>query len=263
MAFQHNEMEDKKFYISDRSEVKLISPYACFVVGCTGSGKSWTVLKWLKNPECVFRQKYSKIYYFYGSAFQDIFKDSSLKHVCFSSDLKLLTKIATTKHKSHILIVLDDLMSIAGHSDIIEQLYTKGSHHFNIDIINIIQNIFYRTPSFVTLKENTQYVFIKQFINEAKLKILANGIGLNSTELVEAYTDSINKKRFEGILIDNHISSDIRKISKIRDNLTSHTPGLYITEEKFDFYSRKNIIRHLGMGEYYIDFEMLKDKCEP
>ena len=264
MAFRQHEFNDKNIYINDESELKFISPFACFVVGCTGSGKSWTVLKWLKNHRSVFRKTYTQIYYFYGSTFQDIFKDNSLKHVCFSNDLKLLNKLALKKHSSPgILCILDDLMSIAGNSDVIEQLYTKGSHHFNIDIINIIQNIFYRTPSFVTLKENSQYVFIKQFINESKLKILANSIGLDSSELVAAYTESINKDRFEGILVDNHISSNIRKIAKIRDRLTSDTPALYITHEKFDYYTRKNVLKQIGTNDYYLDFDLLKDKCSP
>ena len=100
-------------------------------------------------------------------------------------------------------------------------------------------------------------LFIKKHINERKLKTLANAIGLESKELMEAYLESDFKNRFEGILVDNHISSNIRKISKIRDKLASDSMGLYITDEKFNYYSNKNIIKKIGQNDYFIDFEKL------
>ena len=144
MALRIHEMKNIDFRVSDREELKLISPYSCMAVGCSGSGKSVLVLNWLKNPHLVFRENYREIYYFYGSTFQDAFDDPSLNHVHFSSDLELLAKLASTKHESQILIILNDLMSMTAHSDVILDLYTKGSHHSNIDIINILQNIYHK-----------------------------------------------------------------------------------------------------------------------
>ena len=121
----------------------MISPFACFVVGCTGSGKSVTVLKWLKNSEKVFKTKFTKIFYFYGSTYQSIFKHPKLSHITFTNDLKILDKlIQKTQKPPGILIILDDLMDVTGESKIIQNLYTRGSHHLNISIINIVQNIF-------------------------------------------------------------------------------------------------------------------------
>ena len=261
MAFQQHEFVDINIHISDESELKLISPFACFVVGCTGSGKSWTVLKWLKNPGNVFRNKYTKIYYYYGSTHQDVFNQPSLKHIHFSNDLKALEKLVCIKHKSPgILLILDDLMDVVGNSKIIEQLYAKGSHHFNIDVINIVQNIFYKANNFVTLKENTQYMFIKRIINESKVPLLASQIGLNPAELKAAYMESVNNRnRYEGLLIDNHIDSNIRKVAKIRDMISSDTPGLYVTDENFEYYRRRNVLREIDASNYYLDFELLKD----
>ena len=60
------------------------------------------------------------------------------------------------------------------------------------------------------MKVNTQYTVIKQFVDESKLKILANGIGVDSTELLAAYHDSMCRNRFAGVLIDNHISQILK-----------------------------------------------------
>ena len=98
---------NKNVYIENRDELKLISPFSCFVVGCTGSGKSVTVLHWLRNLDKVFRNKFTHIYYFYGSTHQEIFKDPKLSHVKFSNDLKLMEKVIQTPYKPPgILIIL-------------------------------------------------------------------------------------------------------------------------------------------------------------
>jgi hypothetical protein len=44
------------------------------------------------------------------------------------------------------LIVLDDLMDSA-YSTNISQLFTKGSHHNNISLVLITQNLFHQGPS--------------------------------------------------------------------------------------------------------------------
>ena len=265
MAFRIDEIKDKTFHINDRSELKLISPFSCMVAGCTGSGKSVLVLDWLKAPQHVFRENDREIYYFYGSTFQESFKDPSLHHVRFSSDIKLLTELATTKHESRILIILDDLMCMTAQSAVILDLYTKGSHHFNIDIVNIVQNIFHngRGSTFITMKVNSQYFVIKQFIDETKLRLLARAVGVNHDELTAAYEDSLSKNRFAGVLIDNHISSNIKKITKLRVGLHLPTPVLYISDQKFDYYSKHSVIHPIPEtdDEYYIDINMLKDKC--
>ena len=113
----------------------------------------------------------------------------------------------------------------------------------------------------MTLKENTHYLLLK-CINDCKINLVANQLGLNPTHL-KAYTESFNKDRFKGLLIDNHISSDIRKVSKICDNFVKgETPGLYIMNEKFEYYHSNDVLKYIeGVQGYYLDFSMLKDKC--
>ena len=249
---------EKNIFISNPDELKMISPFACFVVGCTGSGKSVTVLQWLKNSKKVFKTKFTKIFYFYGSTYQAIFKHPKLSHITFTNDLKILDKlIQKTQKPPGILIILDDLMDVTGESKIIQNLYTRGSHHLNISIINIVQNIFFKAKYFVTLKENSQYIFIKRHVNINKLKILANAIGLEPKELMDAYKESEFKNRFEGLLVDNHIASNIRKICKIRDKLSGDV-GLYITDQQFKFYCDKKVLQKINQHDYYLDFDKLK-----
>ena len=46
---KHENISNKNIYIENGDKLKLISPFSCFVVGCTGSGKSITILDWFKK----------------------------------------------------------------------------------------------------------------------------------------------------------------------------------------------------------------------
>ena len=94
-------------------------------------------------------------------------------------------------------------------------------------------------------------------MNVNKLKILANAIGLEPKELMDAYKESEFKNRFEGLLVDNHIASNIRKICKIRDKLSGDV-GLYITDQQFKFYCDKKVLQKINQHDYYLDFDKLK-----
>ena len=68
------------------------------------------------------------------------------------------------------------------------------------------------------------------------------------------------KDRYAGLLIDNHIDSDMRKVLKIRDNIASDGPGLYIMPATFDYYLGRGVLSPLECSDaYFLDFAQLKD----
>ena len=258
---EEESVSEKNIIIPNYNELKLISPFAAFIIGCTGSGKSMTILRWLRYPDRVFREKFRNIYYFYGSCHQKIFNHKKLSHVKFSNNMKLLAKLIKTRHpKPGILIVLDDLMTKMANDKTILDLYTKGSHHNNISVINVVQNIFFKSPLMVTLKENSQYYFVKLVINEQKIKLLATHIG--APDLVAAYNDSTMRDRYAGVLVDNNVQSNIRKLTRIRNRLTSRTPGLYISDKSFNDNVKKKVLKKIDDDNYFLDMKMLDDQDE-
>ena len=63
------------------------------------------------------------------------------------------------------LIVIDDLMSEASNDNRICDLFTKGSHHRNLSVICLVQNLYYqlnesRTMSCFTMSLNSQYLVL-------------------------------------------------------------------------------------------------------
>jgi len=57
------------------------------------------------------------------------------------------------------LIVLDDLMDSA-YSTKVSQLFTKGSHHRNISLVLITQNLFHQGPSSRDISLNNKYIVV-------------------------------------------------------------------------------------------------------
>jgi len=57
------------------------------------------------------------------------------------------------------LIVLDDLMDSA-YSTKVSELFTKGSHHRNINLVPITQNLFHQGPSSRNIYLNSKYIVV-------------------------------------------------------------------------------------------------------
>jgi hypothetical protein len=58
------------------------------------------------------------------------------------------------------LIVLDDLMAQSGKDKRISDLFTKGSHHRNLSIIYIVQNIFHQGKEMRNTSLNAHYIVL-------------------------------------------------------------------------------------------------------
>ena len=74
------------------------------------------------------------------------------------------------------LIVLDDLMDSA-YSTKVSELFTKGSHHHNINLLLITQNVFHQIPSSRDISVNSKYkVVFKNPRDKTKIVHLAQKV---------------------------------------------------------------------------------------
>ena len=58
------------------------------------------------------------------------------------------------------LIVIDDLMSETGNDKCITNLFTKGSHHKNLSMILLLQNLFYNGKESRYISLNAHYIVL-------------------------------------------------------------------------------------------------------
>ena len=169
-------------------EIKFIHPFTLLVAGPTNSGKTELVKRIVKHVEDLIKPVPSEIVWSY-SEFQDsYFELQKLPNVQFCDGIPDLEYFKTTKHIPRLLI-LDDLMHMSDSSKL-TQLFTNGSHHNNISVINIVQNIFY--SGLRTARVNSQFlILLKNPSDNLQISTLARQLfPKNPKHLLEAYADA-------------------------------------------------------------------------
>ena len=131
---------------------RWIHPFTAIVAGPTGSGKTYFVMRFIDNVQEMITPPTKKIIWYYGQ-WQDGYR--KIKNVEFVEGLP--PKI-TEKYESPTLWVIDDQMAEIDSS--VTKLFTKGSHHLNISIVFIVQNIFSSNKEHRTISLNTHYMIL-------------------------------------------------------------------------------------------------------
>ena len=104
------------------------------------------------------------------------------------------------------LIVLDDLMTQSGGDKRIADLFTKGSHHWNLSVIYVLQNIFHQGREIINISLNLHYIVLfKSPWDKQQISVLARQVNPGHVqEFMKSYEEAT--KRFHGYLMLDHPS---------------------------------------------------------
>ena len=174
-------------------------PWACMLSGPTGCGKTIFVKKFLKYIDSVSNTRFERIILYYGE-WQSGYRDLG-KHIEFCEGLPQSNDwVNDPKPK---LVIIDDLMRESSSGGAIVNLLTKGSHHNNLSVIFITQNIFHQGKGQRDISLNAQYIVIfRNLRDRAQICHLARQVYLeNSRFLEEAYWDATSQP-FGYLLLD-------------------------------------------------------------
>ena len=101
--------------------------------------------------------------------------------------------INTFADGQHNILILDDMMDEVVRNTQVQQLFTRGSHHMNLTIIYINQNMFAQGKCARNLALNTHYlILLKNPRDKSQVSILGKQLGLGNA-LVEANQDCTSK----------------------------------------------------------------------
>ena len=168
-------------------------PFTCVVSGPSQCGKSTFCVDVIKNlKQLCTEPKFSAIVW----CFSESSAVPKLSNVTFHKGIPNL-KNATGKP---MLIILDDLLQEAYSKDVCD-LFTKGSHHRNISVILITQNLFHQSRFSRDISLNAKYIVIfKSIRDKNQFMYLARQVyPENSHSLYEQYLDAT--KRPHGYLL--------------------------------------------------------------
>ena len=93
------------------------------------------------------------------------------------------------------LIVLDDLMAQSGKDKRIADLFTKGSHHRNLSIIYIVQNVFYQGKEMRNISLNAHYIVLfNSPRDKQQISMLARQVNPGKVqEFMRSYEDATRR----------------------------------------------------------------------
>jgi len=139
-----------------RQAFRFNTPSSMMVVGPSGSGKTVFTTQLLMDNLELFETPPKRIYYCYGS-WQDGFKPMKEYGVKFHHGIPDLDLLPIWFPKGGLL-VMDDLMEEGGNNKRVLDLFTKDSHHRNITVIYLSQDMFPPGKFSKNISRNAHYI---------------------------------------------------------------------------------------------------------
>jgi hypothetical protein len=163
-------------------------PFTCLVTGPTQCGKTHFTTRIVENIEKMVTPIPKRIIWCKG-------EDQVLQlpeTVEVRDGLEVIEEIDGSEPT---LLILDDLMQEAGDEKQVVNLFTKGSHHRNLSVIMLLQNMFHRGKFIRTMSLNTHYmVLFKNPRDAGQIRVLAGQLFPGTTQfLVEAYRQATSR----------------------------------------------------------------------
>ena len=207
--------------------IKFNSPTTIGIYGCSQSGKSFFTAKLLRYSRYLFTIPPTRILYCYQQQ-QSLFEqlESELTNITFKKGLPNEEELLEiTSDKSHVILVLDDLMFESQSSKFIEQIFCVFSHHRMLTVLTLQQNIFYQGKSSRTISLQLHYfVLFQNNRDKSQVMTLARQIAPGKTAgFLEIYNDCMSKP-YSYLVID--IAPNSNQQYKFRTNIFSQLEGI-------------------------------------
>jgi len=222
--------------------VKFVHPFTCMISGPTSSGKTWLTRRLLSRFNTLISFNYDteivilRVLWAYGQM-QSLYTKQISPDVEVQYFKGLPSEEEIQEINPHI-IVIDDLMTELGNNEKFASVFTKGSHHMNISVIFISQNMYHQGKVMRTVGVNCHYYIVMKSLR-AISQLMHFGrttFPKNGKYLIDAYEDAVSKSGFSYIRIDltqstpdkYRITTGLTAEEGQRDYNTDFAPVFYI-----------------------------------
>ena len=203
-------------------------PFTCMVAGMTGSGKTVWVQSLLTQAYRMSNLPPVRIVWCY-SQWQPAYMDMlvTIPNIEFVKGIPTaLEQDAYFNVNKRNLIVFDDQMIDAGKDKRIVNLFTRGSHHRNLSVIYIVQNLFHQGKGSRSISLNSHYLALfKNPRDKLQVLTLAKQMYPGRTEFFLRQYEEAVRRPYGYLLID--LKTTTQDDCRLRTNVL---PG----EERFN-----------------------------
>lgn len=194
----------------------LKHPFSMIVAGPSGAGKSHRISQLLKYKDLMIYPTIKKIYFCY-SEWQTLYETPAFDKVEFVQGLIDVNQIDSTIEN---LVIIDDLMTLLAKKEglIISEIFTKHSHHKNLSVILITQNMFERGIHMRNCQLNSHYqMLFKNPRDRLQVSYLARQMYPSESKfMLSAYNDAVSKA-YGYLFID--LKQDSEEVIRLRTGI--------------------------------------------
>lgn len=228
------------------SKFQLLHPFTCMVAGTTGCGKTVWVQQLLDHAHTMITPPPQRIVYCYSQ-----WQPAYVEMLRTVPGIEFIRGIPQELEKDHFfdiklrnLIVIDDQMTETGNDKRIVNLFAKGSHHRNLSVIYMVQNIFHQGKVNRDISLNCHYLVIfKNPRDKLQILNLARQMYPGKTEyFLEKYEQAVSRP-FGYLFID--LKTTTQDNCRLRTNVF---PGeekeqeKNVPEELLQYIERQNLV---------------------
>ena len=196
----------------------LKHPFTGIVAGPTACGKSTWVKNLITYQKDMIDPVPEQVIWFYGE-WQPLYNTLS-GMVEFREGLADLT---TLKTKKRTLVIIDDLMTETDKS--VSNLFTKRSHHRNLSVLHLVQNVFDKNKHTRTISLNAHYLVIfKNPRDASQITHLAKQMYSGHVQFLQEVFADATSEAYGYLLIDlkQETPEHLRLRTKIMPNETQY-----------------------------------------
>lgn len=194
---------------------RLEHPFTMVIAGPTKSGKTFFLRDLLYFREQMFQPKIDKVVWFYG-IYQPLYND--IPQVTF---VEGFPENYQEYLGGNTLYVIDDLMAECASDKRLTMLFTKGSHHSNLSVIFITQNLFYKGNQMRDVSLNAQYLMLfKNRRDLSQIVHLGRQLYPKKTKCFQEVYEDATSKPHSYLLVD--LRNETPEFMRLRTQILPH-----------------------------------------
>ena len=176
-------------------------PFCMQLVGPSRSGKTYWLSQLLRDRAQHIRPAPEKVLYCY-THWQPAYDLMQADGIEFHEGLPSSIYISSL---SDCVLVLDDLMDVAVNDKKLMSLCTEGSHHKNISVVFIMQNLYPHGRESKTISLNMTYLTLFKMVRDKlQVQTLARQLFPGKTQEFMDYYHEMTSKPYGKLILDLH-----------------------------------------------------------